>query len=98
MHGFIGAEPFRDIDLSGILTMQQVFVVLYDLYEQKPFIEQIPKQETISGYEAEITFGISDDAFRVDVEVEDGDEWLVEQKDIAVNFSGGFATAIIKPA
>ena len=96
------AAPFKGGTFPSISAVevdiaQQVFIVLFEMYEQKPFLELIENQETLESVAAEITFGISDDAFRVDVTVADSDRWLIPQNEVGVSFSGGFCYLSLNP-
>lgn len=95
-------QPFREsifssITASEIRTNQKCLVILYEMYERKPFLEPLENQETLENVTAEITFGISDDAFRCDISVAPEDRWLIPQKQVEVSFEGGFCEVSITP-
>ena len=81
---------FSAITASEVKNGQRCFVALYEMYERRPFLEPLENQETLENVTAEITFGISDDAFRCDVIVAPEDRWLVPQNQVDVSFEEGF--------
>ena len=88
---------FSAITADEIRNSRECFMVLYEIYERRPFLEMIADQATLENVPAEITFGISDDAFRCDVLVNEPDRWLVPQANVAVDFEDGFCEAILTP-
>ena len=90
-------KGFSSIYQTEINTSSRVFVTLYSMYERKPFLEPVEDQETLENVTAEITFGISDDAFQVDVSVAETDRWLVPQDNVGVSFENGFCETSLEP-
>ncbi len=96
------AAPFKGsmfsaITASEVKNGQRCFVALYEMYERRPFLEPLENQETLENVTAEITFGISDDAFRCDVTVAPEDRWLVPQNQVDVTYEEGFCEVSLTP-
>tara|TARA_B100000780_G_scaffold277789_1_gene249335 strand:- start:833 stop:1909 length:1077 start_codon:yes stop_codon:yes gene_type:complete len=93
-------DQYRSFSLimqTEIESAAKTFVTLYSMYERKPFLEPVENQETLENVAAEITFGISDDAFEVKIEVAGEDQWLVPQSNVGVSFGDGFCELSMEP-
>jgi hypothetical protein len=91
-------KGFSSIFQDEIDKSSRTFVTLYSMYERRPFLEPVENQETLENVTAEITFGISDDAFRVDVNIAVADCWLVPQDNVGVSFEEGFCEISLEPS
>jgi len=91
-------QNFSHISKEEINKSSRTFVTLYSMYERKPFLEPVENQETLENVTAEITFGISDDAFKVDVRVASEDGWLVPQDNVGVSYEDGFCEISLEPS
>jgi hypothetical protein len=90
-------RSFSSIMQNEIDEASRTFVTLYSMYERKPFLEPLEDQETLENVTAEITFGISDDAFDVKITVAGEDQWLVPQANVGISFEEGFCEVSLEP-
>ena len=92
-----GYGDFDDVSKHIVKSKVILFRTLYKIYSMKPFIEPIGPQTGSQDEVLEITFGITEDAKTVVATVPSLDDWIVDNKEIGIEFEKGFCTISVTP-